>query len=190
MPAYSTLTLHKLFVTMTLVMNAKEFNKHLKSADSNRLAFVKLYEEFYSKIVLHIALKFNHSIAQDIAHDFFCKIVEGKFKETNTIEYPTAWIYKICDNLAINTYKKDAKYVSLADFEFADHAQNIDNLLDVTSLFENLDMFERKVIYLHFFEGYSLKEIAASLNIKYDNFRKKYGSILKKIRKYNNLFPK
>lgn len=190
MPAYLTLTLHRLFVTMTLVMNAKEFNKHLKSADSNHLAFVKLYEEFYSKIVLHIALKFDHSIAQDIAHDFFCKLVDGKFKETTTIEYPTAWIYKICDNLAINTYKKDAKYVSLADLEFVDHAQNIDDILDVTSLFEHLDTFEKKVIYLHFFEGYSLKEIALSFNIKYDNFRKKYGSILKKIKKYNNLFPK
>lgn len=171
-------------------MNKKEFNRYLKSADCNHLAFVKLYEEFYSKIVLHIALKFNYSIAQDIAHDFFCKIIEGKFNDTKTVEYPTAWIYKICDNLAINTYKKEAKYVSLADFEFVDHAQNIDDLLDVAQLFERLETFEKKVIYLHFFEGYSLKKIALSLNIKYDNFRKKYGAILKKIRKYHDLFPK
>ncbi len=144
---------------MTLIMNKREFNKYLKNADSNNLAFVKLYEEFYSKIVLHITLKFNRSIAQDIAHDFFCKLIEGKFKEIDAIEYPTAWIYKICDNLAINTYKKDAKYVSMADFEFVDNAQNIDDLLDIEHLFENLNMFEKKVIYLHFLKDIPLKKL-------------------------------
>mgnify|MGYP002558837238 CR=1 FL=1 len=170
-------------------MEAKEFNKLLNNADCNQHSFIKIYQEYYSKIVLHISVKFDASIAQDIAHEFFCKIINGQIKNNENINCPTAWIFRICDNLAINVYKREARYVSLSDFDFTDNIQDIDTILDIKKVLDNLDEFESKIIYFHFFEGYSLKEIAFILNTKYDNLRKKYSTILKKLRKNKSLFP-
>lgn len=164
-------------------METKEFNRHLKNAYSSKNAFTKLYDEYYSKIVLHICVKFDNSIAQDIAQTFFYKVIAGDFKNLEYIKNPIGWIYKVCDNIAINTYRKEAKYVSLSDFEFEYYKEDIDNILDIKNLMNELDAFERKVIYLHFFEGYTLKEISHNIGIKYDNFRKRYSAILKKLNK-------
>ncbi len=164
-------------------MKANEFNKHLKYADVNRHSFKKLYEEYYSKAVLHISVKFNASVAQDIAHEFFCNLIEGKYKNVDYVKNPVSWIYKVLDNIAINSFNKEAKYVSLSDFDFADYGENIDTILDVKRLLEILDDYERKIIYFRFFEGYSLKELSEIFGIKYDNLRKKYSAIIKKIKK-------
>lgn len=171
-------------------MEAKEFNKFLKIAHCNKHAFSELYNEYYPKIVLHISVKFNMDIAHDIAHDFFCKVIAGDFENAEFINNPASWIYRICDNLAVNIYKKEAKYVSLTDYDFAEDKQDADSVLDIKQLLEKLDDFGKRVIYFHFFEGYTLKEIAGMSDIKYDNFRKKYRALLKSIRKNNNLFPK
>ena len=89
----------------------------------------------------------------------------------------------MCDNLAINSFKKDARYVSIDDFDFAGNESAIDGLLEVKELFENLNETEKKMVYLHVFEGYSLKELACQFKIKYDNFRKSYAATLKKLKK-------
>jgi len=171
-------------------MDKAEFNKYLKSADSNQYSFAKIYNEYYSKIVLHISVKFDSSIAQDVAHEFFYKLIDGKFKDVPKIEYPVAWMYRICDNMAVNICKKEARYVSISDYDFKDYNNDLDKILDIKELLDALNDFERKIIYFHFFEGYSLKEIAYMLNVKYDNFRKKYSALLKKLRKNCRLFPK
>lgn len=170
-------------VLLCCYMETKEFNRHLKNAHSNKKVFTKLYDEYYSKIVLHISVKFENSIAQDIAQSFFYRVISGDFKDVDYINYPIGWIYKVCDNIAINIYRKEAKYVSLSEFEFGYYKDDIDDILDIKQLLNDLDDFERKIIYLHFFEGYSLKEIAYNIGIKYDNFRKKYSAILKKLSK-------
>lgn len=164
-------------------MDAKEFNRRFKNASKDKQSFLKIYEEYYSKIVLHISVKFDDSIAHDIAHDFFCKLIKGKFEQVGSVASPTAWIYKVCDNLAINSFKKDARYVSIDDFDFAGNESAIDGLLEVKELFENLNETEKKMVYLHVFEGYSLKELACQFKIKYDNFRKSYAATLKKLKK-------
>lgn len=168
-------------------MEVREFNKYLKNADQNQQSFIRLYNEYYPKIVLHISVKFDESVAHDIAQDFFCKLVSGAFKDTEYVKSPVAYIYRVCDNLAINIYKKEAKYVALTNFEFSDGKQDIDKMLDIGKLLDMLDNFEKNIIYLHFFEGYSLKELAGIYGIKYDNFRKKYGAILKKLKKYGTM---
>lgn len=164
-------------------MEAKEFNKHLKNAECNQYSLIKLYNEYYPKIVLHISVRFDNSIAHDIAQEFFCKILDGRFNTVSYIYSPTAWIYRICDNIAINVYNKESKYVSISDFVFSDEKQDLDRMLDIRELLCSLDDVEKKIIYFHFFEGYSLKELADMFDIKYDNFRKKYGAILKKIKR-------
>lgn len=171
-------------------MDAKEFNKCLRNAENSQQSFIKLYEEFYAKIVLHISIKFDSDIAHDIAQDFFCKIVKGEFKDIEKIKNPAAWIYRICDNMSLNIYKKEARYTSISDYDFTDNSEDLDKILDIKELLEILNDFERKVIYFHFFEGYSLKEISSIFNIRYDNFRKKYSAILKKLRKNSDLIPK
>ena len=125
-------------------MDAKEFNRRFKNASKDKQSFLKIYEEYYSKIVLHISVKFDDSIAHDIAHDFFCKLIEGKFEQVGSVASPTAWIYKVCDNLAINSFKKDARYVSIDDFDFAGNESAIDGLLEVKELFENLNETEKR----------------------------------------------
>lgn len=123
----------------------------------------------YSDMVYRIALTRTRTIenAEDIYQDVFLKYSEKgpKFKST---EHEKAWLIRVTINLTknFNNSSWNKKVVNLDEnLEFETSEQS-----EVFSIVCNLPQNYRTVIYLMYYEGYKIKEIAKIL-------RKREGTI-------------
>ena len=125
--------------------------------------FIQNSVEKYSDMVLRIAyqnLK-NKADSEDVVQNVFIKLIkEPKFKDESHMK---AWLIRVTINLC-KDFNKIAWYrraESLSDelmIPFTKEEQGV--LEEVFKLSKNY----RNVIYLYYFEGYSIKEIANILN--------------------------
>lgn len=165
-------------------MDEKKFNK-LITKISNPYAFNILYKFYYPKIVNHTYFKFrNKDLGEDVAQEFFYKLLTLKIKER--IEFPTSWIYKISDNIAIDFLEDEKKYNRAyvnTENENAEDAA-FEKLLfgEYKEKLKTLDDDTRRIIIMNDYEGYSLKEIANITETNYNTVRQKYSRGVKKLR--------
>lgn len=125
--------------------------------------FIQNSVEKYSDMVLRIAyqnLK-NQADSEDVVQNVFIKLIkEPKFKDESHMK---AWLIRVTINQC-KDFNKMAWYrktESLSDelmIPFTKEEQGV--LEEVFKLSKNY----RNVIYLYYFEGYSIKEIANILN--------------------------
>lgn len=125
--------------------------------------FIQSSVEKYSDMVLRIAyqnLK-NQADSEDVVQNVFIKLIkEPKFKDESHMK---AWLIRVTINQC-KDFNKMAWYrrtESLSDelmIPFTKEEQGV--LEEVLKLSKNY----RNVIYLYYFEGYSIKEIANILN--------------------------
>lgn len=164
-------------------MDEKEFNKLLKNLTIAK-NFNKLYTFYYPKIVSHIYFKFhNKNLGEDVAQDFFLKLLDKGVD--SYIERPTAWVYTVCDNLAKDALKKNQKYVlSSENLNLSEPDDTFENALfgEYKDCLKSLDTQTRDIIIKHFYEGYTLKEIAEISEINYGTVRQKCSRGLKKLK--------
>lgn len=122
--------------------------------------------EKYSDMVYRIALTRvkNKEEAEDIFQEVFLKFSK-KLPEFQSKEHEKAWFIKVTINLSKNTLKSawKRKVQSLDDdnIEF-ENKENQDIFYEVQSLPQKY----RTVIYLYYYEGYKVKEIAMFLKTK------------------------
>ncbi len=162
-------------------MEKTKFNQLLKNYKTDRESFIKLYEYYYHRIVFHIAFKFSKDIAEDVAQEFFVKLMRIEIEED--IEYPTTWVYTVCDNLAKTLVKKFKSYEQLTGDEFYEFSSNIAEREMIKDALSILDELDKKIIAMYYWEGYSLKEIAEILKYPYETIKKRHSRALKKIQK-------
>ena len=145
-------------------MNPILFNYLLTRYRSSPKAVTRLYEYYYPLIVRYIDRQFRGKVdGKDIAQQFFIKLFEIKPK---FVRGPTAWVYTIARNMALDKLRKDKRLVysdmdngECGEFRLSDKA-----LIALEGLSES----EQKIIYLRYWERFRLKEIAELLNEKYD----------------------
>lgn len=174
-------------------MDEKRFNKLVKYIKVNQNAFTQLYKYYFPKIVIHTVRKFrNYTLGEDAAQEFFRKLLEMD-TIPQKIEKPTAWVYTVSDNITKNLLTKRKRETLVPP----DVAQNLseNSLEQEIASFEQLVFGEyseklrqlntdtREIIVKHLWEGYSLKEIAESMNLNYDAVKQKYSRGLKKLKK-------
>lgn len=145
-------------------MNPILFNYLLTRYQSSPKAVTRLYEYYYPLIVRYIDRQFRGKVdGKDIAQQFFIKLFEIKPK---FVRAPTAWVYTVARNMALDKLRKDKRLVYS---ETAERKGNDIRLSDKALLaLEGLSEFEQKIIYLRYWERFRLKEIAELLNEKYD----------------------
>ena len=127
--------------------------------------FIQNVVEEYSDMVLRIAyqnLKIK-SDAEDVVQNVFIKLIkEPNFKDKSHMK---AWLIRVTIN-ECKDFNKMAWYKkteSLSDELMIPFTKEEQGVLDeVFKLSKNY----RNVIYLYYFEGYSIKEIASILNKK------------------------
>jgi RNA polymerase sigma-70 factor (ECF subfamily) len=169
-------------------MEVNYFNYLLRVLKYNQKAFTALYNYYFPRIVVHISNVFNdEKLGEDIAQEFFIKLF--KMNYSKFVVYPTAWVYKICDNLAKDVLKKE-----IPTSEYDDNSENRVNFdesfvanCELTEKFTQLNDVTQRIIYLIYWEGYSLKEISELLKIKYSTVRQLYSRGLKKLKKIYEL---
>ncbi len=165
-------------------MDAQKFNYLIGKIKYNKYAVKSIYEDYYLKLKAHIQRRFGKLInPEDIAHDIFLKLLE--MKTPDYVEYPTTWLYKLADNYTIDILRGKHEEIELNEIVAAkfDIENTIINI-DVKKALLNLDDLTQEILYLHYWEGYSLKELANEFNISYISIRTKVSRAYKTLKKY------
>ncbi len=121
--------------------------------------------EKYSDMVYRIALTRTGCIenAEDIFQDVFIKFSEKKPKFENE-EHEKAWFIRVTINMTknMNNYSWNKKIVTLDEsIVFETKEEN-----DVFSVVCQLPQNYKTVIYLSYYEGYKVKEIASLMKAR------------------------
>lgn len=165
-------------------MDAKKFNRLMKTIKYDSKALSGIYEEYYLKIKAHVQRRFGKLVcAEDISQEVFLKLLSLEIKDY--IKYPTAWLFMIADNKVKDILR--STYDEIALTELFKSPFNLDDTIvstDIKSAFSHLDSCSQQIIYLHLWEGYTYKEIAQELGLGYANVRTKAHRALKILKNY------
>lgn len=164
-------------------MDVLQFNRLLRNMGSDRRALEKIYAEYYPKIVLHLRYRFGDLISpDDVAEEVFLSLMRSPPQKE--VEHPTAWLMGLADHKAIDLLRKYREETDLP--ETLAMPPPFDNVIlrsDVRQELQTLDKETQEIIYLHIWEGYSLKEISDLKNIGYETVRKKTSRAYQKLEK-------
>jgi len=161
-------------------LNESEFNRLLLSVKTSVRALEKLHEYYFGRIVFHIAKKYGKDFAEDVAQDFFLWLL--KAESLPHVTNPTAWIYLQCDSIAKRKVQKESRYVT-GEIEVASEEVHREEAFgDLYDAIRALDETERKIVELHYWEGYSLKEIAPMIGMEYPAARQRHKRLLAKMK--------
>lgn len=172
-------------------MESAKFNKLIHRFKGDIKSFDQIYKYYFPRITIYINRKYyNYHIGEDIAQDFFVKLFDIQIPDK--IEYPTLWVFKICDNLA-KTFLKSSKnnitlpleedYCQIEDIDSnISHLQNGGISKENIDALKNLDALTLEIFVMYFWEGYNYKEIAIKLNMSHESVRQKASRGLKKLK--------
>ena len=120
--------------------------------------FDRIYKE-YSSMVYRIGILFFKSahFAEDVVQDCFLKLFTTSPNITDE-RHLKGWLIVTARNICRNLIKKNSRIVPLDEnIPFFDK----DN--DVLRAIMTLKEKDRTVVYLHYYEGFTTKEIAAAM---------------------------
>ncbi|MDG1346306.1 MAG: RNA polymerase sigma factor, partial [Crocinitomicaceae bacterium] len=113
--------------------------------------------------------------AEDFVHDLFTKLIQNPNVFDTTRSFKT-WVFSVANNMTINEYKKQAVRQNVSggleeDITVA-HDSSLDSQLQDTMFtealereLEQLDEKQREAFELRHIQGFSIKEIAETLQI-------------------------
>ena len=120
----------------------------------------------YSNLILRLSftyLKSTHD-AQDICQNVLMKLIERQ-EAFQDLEHEKAWVVRTtanaCKDALRNAYRRTSTPLEAADACHAPEEPEGSAVLDAVM---ELDEKYREAIYLHYYEGYSIAEIAAITN--------------------------
>lgn len=149
--------------------------------------YIEIVEK-YADMIYRIAYQkvLNRYDAEDIVQDVFVKLLSNKsyFRDE---EHMKAWLIRVTINLCINYNKSLArqKTVSVEQLDIPFTQQETGILEELYLLPED----ERNILYLYYYEGYKIREIAKILRQKQNTINSKLTRVrnkLKKIMEVNN----
>ena len=153
----------------------------------NEQSYISVVEEF-SNLVYRIAYQnlMNVADAEDIVQEVFIKLLRYRagFEDR---EHLKAWLLRVtinqCRDCRKMVYRKrESSYESLEQID--QRTQETEEHFVLSEL-RKLPEMDRNIVYLHYYEGYSLREIADMLgksqnavNVRLVRARKKLKTIL------------
>lgn len=143
-----------------------------------KVAFDLLYQRYEKKMFYFFfrKLKNNQEKAEDFLHDLFIKLIEQPHS-FNTDRKFAPWLYSVAHNMVKNEYKKmtvrqvmdhDAD-TTLVATQTMDPAHLTDNELFKIKMMDALNEINPEsstAFIMKYHDGYSIEEIATTLNIK------------------------
>ncbi|MBQ8575701.1 MAG: RNA polymerase sigma factor [Clostridia bacterium] len=131
----------------------------IKGKDAFSFAFKQFTDTVY-RIALHNTV--NFSDAEDVTQEVFVKLLETN-KAFRDSEHLKAWLIRVTINLCRDKMKKSNRETLVENvFSFRSGEEKTDIFEAVKALPENY----RNTIYLHYYEGYTAKEISKILDTK------------------------
>ncbi|MBQ7040219.1 MAG: RNA polymerase sigma factor [Clostridia bacterium] len=131
----------------------------IKGKDAFSFAF-KQYTDTVYRVALHNTA--NFSDAEDVTQEVFIKLLETN-KAFRDSEHLKAWLIRVTINLCRDKKKKSSRETLVENiFPYKTGEEKTDVLEAVKALPEKY----RNTIYLHYYEGYTAKEIGKILDAK------------------------
>lgn len=142
------------------VLQSKEV-KRMDSGKGIREAVIKYSDTLYRVCIVILC---NEQDVQDAIQDTFCRYLEKK-PEFHDEEHEKAWLIRVATNICRDMLRFRIRHpkVSIDELENTLAAPEEKEIL--RDLLE-LPIKQKTVIYLHYVEGYRVKEIADILGIK------------------------
>lgn len=181
------------------MMNAEKFNRLFKKIHVSERAYSALYEYYFPRIVIDLTIRFGDKFfAEDIAQEFFeNKIFKIELKED--VAYPMSWLSKICVRMALTAKGRERAVLPFSAWGEETFATTDERGIDEDVLLtrneteedyfkklllsgvseETVEVFRKmgkenaELLVLHYFEGYSLSEIAIKNKMNYATLRVK-----------------
>lgn len=123
----------------------------------------------------------DRSKAEDVLSDSYCKVVQGA-ASFDAKRNGYNWLYEIVKNTALNQNAADRLREQPLPDEAAPAADAVDELLDRLLAEEALAQIpaeERVLIFRYFFEGRTIREIAAEMHLSKSTVHERLQKILK-----------
>ena len=119
----------------------------------------------YSNMLYRICIVMlcNEQDAQDAIQDTFCRYLE-KAPDFTDNEHEKAWLIQVATNICRDMLRFRSRHPKVPIDELADRLATPDERDLLTELIE-LPTKHKAVVYLHYVEGYQLREVASILNI-------------------------
>ena len=134
--------------------------------DSERRAQAQRLVETYSDMILRLSYTYLHNTkdAEDICQETLIKLLYQS-RRFSSPEHEKAWVIRTAANACKDILKRPDRSRTCALEACADQAAPASEDGDVLDAVQSLPQEYREVIYLHYYEGYTLKEIGALLSI-------------------------
>lgn len=119
--------------------------------------------EHFSDMIFRIAYQnlFHISDAEDVVQDVFLKLLNHKEKNFHDVEHLKSWLIRVTINQCLD-YKKSffrKNTVPLEEFEIPYEPKEQGIMEELYHLPKDY----RNILYLYYYEGYTIKEIAGIL---------------------------
>ena len=145
--------------------------------------------EITGRMLFYMAKKYlsDKSYAEDLVSETYLKVVQGA-KGFDPKQNGLNWLYKIVKNGASNHNLRVRTHESVENIEIAGK-EFVEEWLDtilVKSAIDLLSAEDKNLIYLRFWEGYSIQEIADKigkpLSTTHDNLKRIYKQLKKHLK--------
>lgn len=132
---------------------------YMKGKDAFRFAYSEFTDTVYRVAVHNTACTAD---AEDITQEVFLKLLSYG-RPIRGEEHLKAWLIRTAINLCHDTYRKNSRVEIVENPVSGETGDETESVLDaVKALPENY----RNAIYLHYYEGYTAKEIGKILDTK------------------------
>lgn len=142
---------------------------------------ISILVEKYSNMVMRIAYQncFNKSDSEDIVQEVFIRLLKNIHKLEE--DYIKAWIIRvtinICKDYNKNFWYKKTEPLDNIEIEYFDKDE-----IEVFKVISKLKPIYRNIIYLYYYEGYKINEIAKILNLNENTVSSNLSRARKKLK--------
>lgn len=128
---------------------------------------VEILVQKYSDMIARIAYQncFNKTDSEDIAQEVFFKLIRNP-QEFKSEEHLKAWLIRVTINVS-KDYNKAAWYKKIEPIDGKELPYNFEP--EERELIKELSKLKpdyRNIVYLYYYEGYKINEIAKIMNLK------------------------
>ena len=116
----------------------------------------------YNKDIFRCSISYviNKYDAEDIVQKTFYKLYTNKKILNKENEVIKKWLYKVCINESKDLLKSSWKKVNTNDELLINKSNTKKKEVDLIDLLKTITPIYRSTLYLYYYEGYSIKEIA------------------------------
>lgn len=136
----------------------------------------------YSDMIFRLAYQNLYSIpdAEDVVQDVFLKLLKSN-KAFESMEHVKAWLIRVTVNQCLD-YKKSFYRKNVVSLENQEIPLKENEQRVIEEIFQ-LPTEESSIIYMYYYEGYTIREIAEILGKKQNTVNSKLTRARKKLKK-------